>query len=137
MDGGLASLEARGLHACFDRLSLSRTLARGLFQHPIFCTQDPKGKVLCACFRLDYNPDAPDIVLPGTDPFIARQALEFCKQQHFVPVFVKGGDFGWEYCGRYRVEALTRNEVEINIHEQRAANREGTVSMVLFLQKEA
>jgi len=102
-----------------------------------YLSQDAVGVVRCGCFRLDYNPDAPDIVLPGTDEFIARQAVKFHEQRSFVPVFVKGSDFGWEYCGRYRVEALTQNEVEISLHEQRAEGRKAAISMVLFLQKEA
>lgn len=106
------------------------------FQPRGYLTQNDQGTVRCGCFRLDYNPDAPDIVLPGTDEFIVRQALEFHAQQSFVPMFVKGSDFGWEYCGRYRAETITRNEVEITLHEQRAKRRDMAVSMVLFLEKE-
>ena len=102
-----------------------------------YLSQDNAEVVRCGCFRLDYNPDAPDIVLPGTDQFIAQQALAFHQQRNFVPVFVKGSDFGWEYCGRYRAEAITRNEVEISLHKQRAVGRKAAIAMVLFLQKEA
>jgi HTH-type transcriptional regulator / antitoxin HigA len=102
-----------------------------------YLTQDPAtGTVRCGCFRLDYNPDAPDIVLPGTDQFIAQQALQFHKQRHFVPVFVKGSDDRWRYCGRYRVEAITRNQVQISLHQQRATQRKKPISMVLFLEKQ-
>ena len=100
-----------------------------------YLSQDDAGIVRCGCFRLDYNPDAPDIVLPGTEPFIADQAKTFVAQKTFVPVFVKADDFGWEYCGKFRVEAVTSNAAEINMHSERA-KRDGTISMVLFLEKE-
>jgi len=100
-----------------------------------YLSQDADGVVRCGCFRLDYNPDAPDIVLPGTQTFIADQARVFIKQREFVPVFVKGEDFGWEYCGNYRVEAATNNSVEIGIHAERS-KRDGTIAMILFLEKE-
>jgi hypothetical protein len=100
-----------------------------------YLTQDAAGVVRCGCFRLDYNPDAPDIVLPGLKPFIADQGRVFARQQEYIPVLVKGEDFGWEYCGRYRVAAVTTNTVEIGIHAERA-KRDGTISMVLFLEKE-
>lgn len=112
---------------------------RGLlnFQPRGYLTQNDEGMVRCGCFRLDYNPDAPDIVLPGTNEFIARQALAFHAQQSFIPVFVKSSDFGWEYCGRYRVEAVTRNEVEVSLHQTRAQRDALPVSMVLFLEKQS
>ena len=100
-----------------------------------YLSQDATGVVQCGCFRLDYNPDAPDIVLPGIKTFIADQARAFAKQTMFVPVFVKAEDFGWEYCGKFRVEAATSNAVEIGIHAERA-KRNGTIGMILFLEKE-
>ena len=106
------------------------------FQPRGYLTQNDQGTVRCGCFRLDYNPDAPDIVLPGTNESIVQQALDFQEQEAFVPMFVKGPDFGWEYCGRYRVETLTQNEVEISLHEERAKRGDLPVAMVLFLEKE-
>lgn len=100
-----------------------------------YLTQDAGGIVQCGCFRLDYNPDAPDIILPGREGYIAKQALAYAKQKNFVPVFVNAGDFGWEYCGQFRVETVTFNAIEIAIHGERA-KREGTIAMVLFLEKE-
>jgi hypothetical protein len=100
-----------------------------------YLSQDADSVVRCGCFRLDYNPDAPDIVLPGTQSFIADQACVFSKQRGFVPVFVKGEDFGWEYCGNYRVETATSNAVEIGIHAERS-KRDGKIAMILFLEKE-
>lgn len=100
-----------------------------------YLSQNDAGVVRCGCFRLDYNPDAPDIVLPGIKTFIADQARAFTTQRNFVPVFIKAEDFGWEYCGKFRVEAVTNNAVEISIHEKRA-KRDGTIGMILFLEKQ-
>jgi hypothetical protein len=101
-----------------------------------FLTQDAAGAVRCGCFRVDLNPDAPDIVLPGTKRDFIEKARIFCRQRDFIPVFVKGEDFGWEYCGKYRVEAVTSNTIEISIHAKRGTWREETIAMVLFLEKE-
>lgn len=105
------------------------------FQPHGYLTQTTKGDTLCGCFRLDYNPDAPEIVLPGTDPFIVKQAAAFAGQARFIPIFIKPGDFGWEYCGRYRVKSLTRDEHEISSHKLRAELRELSISMILYLEK--
>jgi len=100
-----------------------------------FLTQNAE-QTLCGCFRLDYNPDAPDIVLPGDDKFITEQALRFALQLEFVPIFIKAKDGDWEYCGRYRVETATANAKEVEIQRIRASDRKVGISMVLFLEKE-
>ena len=100
-----------------------------------FLTQKAE-QTFCGCFRLDYNPDAPDIVLPGDDKFIIEQARRFALEKEFVPVFIKAKDGDWEYCGRYRVETATANAVEVQIHQIRASDRKVGISMVLFLEKE-
>lgn len=99
-----------------------------------YLTQDAAGVVRCGCFRLDYNPDAPDIVLPGTEPFIADQARVFARQRECVPVFVKAEDFGWEYCGEYHVKEVVTNSVEIETHAKRA-ERDDPIAMLLLLEK--
>ena len=101
-----------------------------------YLTEAQDGSILCACFRLDYNPDAPDILLAGSATDVQRKASAFARQRTFIPMFVKGQDFGWEYCGKYRVEAATKNLTEIAIHAERAAARTKAIAGVLFLEKE-
>lgn len=100
-----------------------------------YLTQN-QGTTLCGCFRLDYNPDAPEIVLPGTDLEIVAKAENFVKQKDFVPVFIKSTDAGWEYCGRYRVSEVVRSETAIGQYATAAKARGADVSMVLVLEKE-
>jgi hypothetical protein len=47
------------------------------------------GIVVCACLRLDYNPDAPKIILAGFGPQIEESAEMLCKQRGIIPVFIK------------------------------------------------
>ena len=44
-----------------------------------YLPQDTAGRVVAVCVRYDLNPDAPDIILPGTGPVIEASAREFCK----------------------------------------------------------
>jgi hypothetical protein len=95
------------------------------------------GRIVCGCFQLALNPDAPDIVLPGTRKDWLDKATLFQKQSAegasgAVPIFVKGEGLPWEYVGRYRVEAITRNHSEIRIHQERAKRRD--IGLVMFLR---
>jgi hypothetical protein len=76
--------------------------------------------IVCGCFRADFNPDAPGIVLPGgNDPQWVAKARLFQRQGTSVPVFVKVEGLPWEFVGQFRVEAMTQNPVEIQIHRER------------------
>jgi hypothetical protein len=126
---GVRPFVAGGLYTWAE---LSRVL--GFTPHGYLTESD--GRIVCACIRLDYNPDAPDILLPGTEHSIVAKAKKFCGQTEFIPVLIKAMDADWEYCGRYRVEATTSNAAEIRIHQDRAAIRAAQISMVLYLEKE-
>src|SRR5690349_6135814 len=47
------------------------------------------GRILAARLDPKLNPDAPDIVLPGTGPVIEGAARLFLRQKDAVPTFVK------------------------------------------------
>jgi hypothetical protein len=55
--------------------------------------------ILCGCFRLDYNPDAPRILLAGQNDRGTRQARLFARQPKPVPDFIKALAALWKYCG--------------------------------------
>jgi hypothetical protein len=95
-----------------------------------------EGRIVCACIRTDYNPDAPRILLPGDDADIVTRSEKFAGQTNFIPVFIKAMKAGWKFCGRYRVEAATANTAEIAIHKRCARRDKIPISMVLFLEKE-
>ena len=95
-----------------------------------------EGRIVCGCFVLELNPDAPDIVLPGTRQDWIDKSAKFQIQSTenppiTVPIFIKGEGLPWEYVGRYRVEAITRSQIEIKIHQQRT-NRQD-IGLVMFL----
>ena len=95
-----------------------------------------EGRIVCGCFKLDLNPDAPDIVLPGTRQDWIEKSMTFRTQSAedptgAAPIFIKGEGLPWEYVGRYRVEAITRNLAEIRIHQARTSQND--IGLVMFL----
>lgn len=89
--------------------------------------------VVAGCFRCDTNPDAPDIVLPGSGPMIRRSAKLFASSQKAVPVFIKRGTNDWRYVGKYRVSRMSDDPSEIRTHGQRAGRHD--VSCILHLSR--
>lgn len=92
-----------------------------------------EGNIVCGCFRLDLNPDAPDIILPGTRDDWMSKASRFERQATAAPVFLKAEGLPWEYAGNYRVESSTSNLAEIAIHRERVGRND--IGLVLFLSQ--
>jgi hypothetical protein len=92
------------------------------------------GASFVGCFRPDANPDAPVIILPGFGDKIERTARLLAEQDTAVPIFIKRGPKQWRYVGEWRLKHLSTDPVEIAKQEKRA-NRKGTISMVLFLER--
>jgi hypothetical protein len=68
------------------------------------------------------NPDAPDILLPGTREDWVKKALLFASQTTSVPIFLKAEGLPWDYVGDCWVESFTRNAAEMAIHQQRSGH---------------
>jgi hypothetical protein len=60
------------------------------------------GRVVCGCFLLKQNPDAPEEVLVGVGPQRERTAQVAVLQQTPFPVFIKREVGEWEYIGYWR-----------------------------------
>jgi len=90
------------------------------------------GKVIAACLNPDLNPEAPEIVLPGSGPAIKRWAHVFAEQVAAVPTFLKRKTNNWEYVGDYCVRRLSTESSDLTAHRSRAGRDD--VSMVLFLE---
>lgn len=91
--------------------------------------------IVCGCFRTDLNPNAPSIVLPGgNDPQWVAKARLFQRQGTTIPIFVKTEGLPWEFVGQFRVEAMTQNPVEIQIH--RECHNLDNIGAVMFLCEE-
>jgi len=89
-------------------------------------------RIVCGCFRLDYNPDAPHIILPGASngDWVAKARL-FVAQQSAVPIFTKEAGLPWGFVGRFHAESMTQNPTEIATHRHKLSD----VGAVLFLKK--
>jgi len=94
-----------------------------------------KGKVVCGCFTLDHNPDAPNVVLPGTGSVIERRARIFCEQEYPVPIFLKCRVNEWEYVGDYKAVRHSTDLAEIAAHHKGSITPLSEVTRVIFLQR--
>lgn len=92
------------------------------------------GKVICATVTKAYNPDAPDMILPGFGPEIEHWGDVFCRQVEAVPVFVKVNAAFWEYTGLFRVARWSSDAADIAAQFARSQRRD--VSRVLYLVRE-
>ena len=92
-------------------------------------------RVVCGCFTLKCNPEAPDIVIPGTGPIIEREARLFCAQNYPVPIFIKRRPNKWEYVGDYRVLRCSTDPAEIAARHKGSITPLSKVTRVIFLQR--
>jgi hypothetical protein len=89
--------------------------------------------VLAACVTLELNPEAPNVILAGNGPEIARYADLFCAQRRQIPVCVKSGDREWLCCGNFKLSRPSTNPAEIA--ERSAAAKRADVYKILFLEE--
>jgi len=91
-----------------------------------------KGPIVCGCFSLEDNPDAPDIVLAGNSADIHQRAIDLCEQGGTIPVFVKDDDERRTYVGDYKVAYWSENPKVIA--QQHKLSGRDNVARVLFLE---
>ena len=91
-------------------------------------------RVVCGCFNKQCNPDAPDVIIPGTGPEIEYSARIFCNQKTPVPIFIKLRPNCWQYVGDYKVKSFTTNRDVIAQHHKGSITRLDTVTRVIFLE---
>lgn len=89
------------------------------------------GQVVCACLRTDTNPDAPNVILPGTGKGIEHAAELLGHQHEPVPSFLKRHVNRWEYVGMFRMDRVSREPVEIQKHAERAGRSD--ITMVIYM----
>jgi hypothetical protein len=94
-------------------------------------------RVVCGCFTLRHNPEAPDIIIPGTGPIIEQEAILFCDQNYAVPIFIKRRPKAWEYVGDYKVVRFSTDPAEIAAHYKGSITPLRQVTRVIFLQRAA
>jgi hypothetical protein len=90
------------------------------------------GRVVCGCFKLDLNPDAPKEVLVGEGPQRVRSAEIAVLQRTPFPIFLKRDVDEWEYVGDYRaVRYLDRGHKLLEAEER--SKREG-IAGILYME---
>jgi hypothetical protein len=89
------------------------------------------GQVVCACLRTDTNPDAPNIVLPGTGKDIEHAAEMLASQREPVPTFLRESPNRWDYVGMFRVDHVSRDPAEIRKHAERSGRDD--ITMVIHM----
>lgn len=92
-------------------------------------------RVVCGCFTLDHNPEAPNIIVPGTGKIIEREAKQFCKQDYPVPIFLKRDVNKWEYVGDYKAARYSTDPAEIKAHHCGSITDQASITRVIFLQR--
>lgn len=91
------------------------------------------GQVVCGCFKKDTNPDAPNVILPGTGPKIQKWAKVFRGQSYPIPIFIKKDINKWEYVGEYQVKRWTDKLSDITSYASTSGRN--NVTSVLFLER--
>ncbi len=91
-------------------------------------------RVVAACLRLDTNPDAPNVVLPGKGEVIERSARMLIEQGATIPVFLKRATAQWEFVGRYAVESFSTELAEITAQAKRSSRDD--ISCIIRLKRE-
>jgi len=92
------------------------------------------GRVVAGCFSKKLNPQAPNVILPGTGPEIERWARVFADQGGAIPVFMKQRSNEWYCMGAFRCVRLADDPA--TIHEHASLADRDDVTMVLFLERE-
>lgn len=90
-------------------------------------------RVFAALLTLKLNPEAPDVILVGSNREVVQAGEIFARQQDAVPTFVKIAKNEWWFRGMYRVaEKITARE-KVDSYAKRAGRSD--VQFVLRLMK--
>lgn len=89
-------------------------------------------RVVCGCFRLDQNPDAPAEVLVGTGPKRELSAKAAVIQQTAIPIFLKREVGEWEFIGHYKPKRYLDRGHALLAEEARAKRED--VAGILYLE---
>lgn len=90
------------------------------------------GRILCACLDRDLNPDAPDIIIPGTGPMIEKTADMLRRQTGAIPVFIKRETGAWRYVGDFEVEPRRYTPADIEAQKKRSGRTD--ITRVIWLR---
>ena len=89
------------------------------------------GRVVAACLRPDYNPDAPDILLVGTGDGIEHAADMLVAQRNPVPTFLKLSTGGWKYVGEHAVVRSSQDAADLAVQARRSGRDD--ITRVIYM----
>jgi len=113
---------------CYTRDQIS-AMVGGSVQSPL---PTRNGRVVCGCFKLDQNPDAPKEVLVGLGPQRENSAKTVVLQLEPIPVFVKREVGEWEYIGIYRATRYLHQDHKMLQDEERT--KKPDVAGILYME---
>ena len=90
-------------------------------------------KIVCGCFNLERNPQAPEIILIENKTKVIEKAQLLLSQNEAIPVFVKRLSSNWVYQGYYHLQNYSQNQEEIA--QMQALSFRDNIIAVLHLQK--
>ena len=90
------------------------------------------GRVVCGCFRLDTNPDAPKEILVGVGEQRVRSAQVTKLQDSAIPIFLKRQSDEWEYVGMYKATRYLDKAHHLLEAEERAKRTD--VAGILYME---
>jgi hypothetical protein len=90
-------------------------------------------QVVCGCVTRGHNPEAPDVIIPGTGKVIEREAKIFCEQDYPIPIFIKRRVNEWEYVGHYKADRFSIEPIDIAKHHKGSITPQNEITRVIFL----
>jgi hypothetical protein len=104
---------------------------------------DPRGylphvdrRVVCACLRLDFNPGAPEVILPGNDDDVQHWASVLCQQGGAIPVYIwQESDTTWKYFGEFEVASFSQLPADIAQHTRSGRAADIPISSVIRMRQ--
>jgi hypothetical protein len=125
------------MNSQFGPLNGSSKSAKFLVEAKSSISPQKNGRIVCGCFTLEHNPEAPNIIIAGSGPIIEHEADLFCRQNSLVPIFIKRRPNEWEYVGAYKAVRYSNDPAEIAAHHNGLIIPLNEVTRVIFLQRAA
>jgi 5-methylcytosine-specific restriction protein A len=94
------------------------------------------GKIVCGCFSMESNPEAPYVVLvggsdDGVGRSVERKAKLLAKQPEPIPVFLKRTSNDWVFEGYFRVQRAIRDRSFLDEKERKAGRTNVVLALIL------
>lgn len=115
----------------FTRKEISKKL--GGSHVPFAPTKD--GKVTCLCLDPKRNPNAPEVVLPGTGKGIEQMKDLVIAQRGPFPTFIKKEVNKWEFVGEFSVAEYSDASETIDTYYIPCKTPRGQVTAVILFEK--